>query len=205
MYLTSEHFVRIRIIVWPIARFDQPQPSWACSRARWVPSSRSLRTQRTGTPPPTREPPWRQPRGKSQVNIPQMLPPGGIVLMRVDSKQHLFTPGLSQETIYLPLGWYTANLGMLESPLGHFVSFVADAAYRHLSPSLSRSLPLSLSLSLSRSLCLPLCPPLFLSTGTSQKAPSHSKFWNPRSKTLRTGTPPLFFEVPLFLLNYSRA
>ena len=29
-------------------------------------------------------PPWRQPRGKSQVNLPQMLPPGSSIRMGVD-------------------------------------------------------------------------------------------------------------------------
>ena len=37
-------------------------------------------------------PAWRQPRGKSQVNLPQMLPPGGSISVGV-------------ETIYLPRRW----------------------------------------------------------------------------------------------------
>ena len=37
-------------------------------------------------------PPWRQPRGKSEVNLPQMQSSGG---MRVDSRNHLFAPWLS--------------------------------------------------------------------------------------------------------------
>ena len=45
-------------------------------------------------------PPWRQPRGKSYVNLPQMLPPGGSIGMGVDSRNHLFGLGLS-------LGWLT--------------------------------------------------------------------------------------------------
>ena len=39
-------------------------------------------------------PPWRQPRGKSQVNPPQMLPLRGSICMGVDSRNHPFAPGL---------------------------------------------------------------------------------------------------------------
>ena len=41
------------------------------------------------------EPPWRQPRGKSQVNLSQTLLPGGSISMGVDLRKHLFAPGLS--------------------------------------------------------------------------------------------------------------
>ena len=40
-------------------------------------------------------PPWRQPRGKSEVNILQILPPGGSIWVRVDQINHLFAPVLS--------------------------------------------------------------------------------------------------------------
>ena len=33
--------------------------------------------------------------GKSQVNLSQMPPPGGSIWMGVDSRNHLFAPGLS--------------------------------------------------------------------------------------------------------------
>ena len=38
--------------------------------------------------------PWMQPRGKSQVNLPQMPPDPGGICMGVDSRNHRFAPGL---------------------------------------------------------------------------------------------------------------
>ena len=45
-----------------------------------------------GCAPP---PPWRQPRGTSQVNLPPMLPPEGSICTGVDLRNHLCAPGLS--------------------------------------------------------------------------------------------------------------
>ena len=47
----------------------------------------------------TGEPPWRQPRGKSYVNLPQIPPDSGGICMGVDSRNHRFAPGL-------PPGWW---------------------------------------------------------------------------------------------------
>ena len=39
-------------------------------------------------------PRWREPRGKSKVNLPQMPPDSGSICTGVDQKTHLFAPGL---------------------------------------------------------------------------------------------------------------
>ena len=49
---------------------------------------------RPGDDGTARTPPWRQPRGKSQGNLPQMPPPEGGVCMGFDQRSHQLAPGL---------------------------------------------------------------------------------------------------------------
>ena len=51
-------------------------------------------------------PPWRQPRGKVQVNLPQMLPDSGGICMGGDQRNHQLAPGL-------PAGWSGDSLRLL--------------------------------------------------------------------------------------------
>ena len=65
-------------------------------------------------------PPWMQPRGKFQVNLPQMPPLGGRIRIEVDSRNHLFAPGLSP-------GWTKEDRGYTELP-GELSQFPGDRA-----------------------------------------------------------------------------
>ena len=69
-------------------------------------------------------PPWRQPRGKSQVNLRQMLPLGGSISMGVDSRNYLFAPGLSP-------GWCTrCGTAVFEQPMYQSRGTVSELSQR---------------------------------------------------------------------------
>ena len=65
----------------------------------FVATFRRTRGRTLGRPPGSMPlsacpPPWRQPRGKSQVNLPQMPPDSGGICMEVDLRNHRFARGL---------------------------------------------------------------------------------------------------------------
>ena len=72
---------------------------------------------------PFPHPPWRQPSGKSQVNLPSMTLDSGDVCMGSDLRNHRFVPGL-------PPGWFRRRRSRI--PLGPRVGSVPET--RHPNP-----------------------------------------------------------------------
>jgi hypothetical protein len=66
----------------------------------------------SGSLTPLTPPPWRQPRGKSWVNLRQMPPDSGGVCVGVDLKKHRFSPGVSP-------GWPPLRTGSTPQSLCH--------------------------------------------------------------------------------------
>ena len=88
--MVTEASLYLRRIDSYITQLEDQGPLRTCNESRE--GERSFTPDRVGAPP------WRQPKGKSLVNISRMSFHHGVICMGVGSSNHQFAPGL-------PLWW----------------------------------------------------------------------------------------------------